>query len=73
MLKYRPRAWRWLNQFGYFVDVEGHFGIRITSAPPATPLYMAIHPESRPITSTTITRLCASAVVWTRSMASWPR
>ena len=31
---------------------------------------IAIHPVSRPITSTTITRLCDSAVVCSRSMAS---
>ena len=30
----------------------------------------AIQPVCRPITSTTITRLCDSAVVWSRSIAS---
>jgi len=30
----------------------------------------AIHPQSRPITSTTITRWCEAAVVWILSMAS---
>ena len=40
------------------------------SAPPATPDSSAIHPAWRPMTSTTITRSCDSAVVWSRSMAS---
>jgi len=44
--------------------------MRITSAPPAMPLVTAIQPACRPITSTTITRLCDSAVVWSRSIAS---
>ena len=48
----------------------GCSGIRITSAPPAMPLMTAIQPAWRPITSTTITRLCDSAVVWRRSIAS---
>ena len=39
-------------------------------APPAMPAYVAIQPAWRPITSTTITRSCDSAVVWRRSMAS---
>ena len=43
---------------------------RITSAPPATPAVTAIHPASRPITSTTCTRLCASVVECSRSTAS---
>src|SRR6266481_17454 len=45
-------------------------GMRITSAPPAMPEYVAIHPAWRPITSQTITRLWDSAVEWRRSMAS---
>ena len=45
-------------------------GSRITSAPPAMPLCTAIQPAWRPITSTTITRLCDSAVVCRRSIAS---
>ena len=48
----------------------GISGTRITSAPPAIPENVAIHPACRPITSTTMTRLCDSAVVWIRSMAS---
>ncbi len=44
--------------------------MRITSAPPAMPLCTAIQPACRPITSTTITRLWDSAVVWMRSIAS---
>ena len=48
----------------------GRSGIRITSAPPAMPLITAIQPAWRPITSTTITRLCDSAVVCRRSIAS---
>jgi len=42
----------------------------MASAPPAIPLVMAIHPASRPMTSQTMTRLCASAVECRRSMAS---
>ena len=48
----------------------GRSGIRITSAPPAMPLCTAIQPVWRPITSTTMTRLCDSAVVCSRSIAS---
>src|SRR5437764_2858269 len=48
----------------------GCSGIRITSAPPAIPLTTAIQPVCRPITSTTMTRLCDSAVVCRRSIAS---
>ena len=42
----------------------------MTSPPPAIPAWSAIHPACRPITSTTITRWCDSAVVWSRSIAS---
>ena len=42
----------------------------MTFAPPARPEWSAIHPACRPITSTTRTRMCDSAVVWSRSMAS---
>ena len=49
---------------------NGRSGIRITSAPPASPECRAIQPAWRPITSTIITRLCDSAVVCSRSMAS---
>ena len=40
------------------------------SAPPAMPLAAAIQPVLRPMTSTTMTRLCDSAVVCSRSIAS---
>ncbi len=49
---------------------NGRSGIRITSAPPASPECSAIQPAWRPITSTIITRLWLSAVVWSRSIAS---
>ena len=49
---------------------KGRSGIRITSAPPASPEWRAIQPAWRPITSTTITRSWDSAVVCSRSMAS---
>src|SRR3954470_1136889 len=49
---------------------KGRSGIRITSAPPASPACSAIQPAWRPITSTTITRLCDSAVVCSLSIAS---
>ena len=39
-------------------------------APPAMPDSSAIQPACRPMTSTTITRWCDSAVVFSRSMAS---
>jgi hypothetical protein len=44
-------------------------GIRITSAPPATPAWRAIHPACLPITSTTMIRRWASAVEWSDSIA----
>ena len=44
--------------------------MRIACAPPARPDSSAIQPAWRPITSTTITRSCDSAVVWRRSIAS---
>ena len=49
---------------------NGRSGIRITSAPPASPEWSAIQPAWRPITSTIITRLWLSAVVCSRSIAS---
>ena len=48
----------------------GCSGMRIACAPPASPDSRAIQPAWRPITSTTITRSCDSAVVWRRSIAS---
>ena len=42
----------------------------MTLAPPASPECRAIQPACRPITSTTSTRMCDSAVVCSRSMAS---
>ena len=44
--------------------------MRIAWAPPASPDSRAIQPAWRPMTSTTITRSCDSAVVWSRSIAS---
>ena len=52
------------------LDVDRAPGTRMTSAPPAMPLITAIQPVWRPITSTTMTRLCDSAVVCSRSIAS---
>jgi len=49
---------------------NGRSGIKITSAPPARPECRAIQPAWRPMTSTIITRLWLSAVVWSRSIAS---
>ena len=49
---------------------NGRSGMRITSAPPASPECSAIQPAWRPMTSTTITRLWLSAVVCSRSIAS---
>src|SRR3954451_6258236 len=49
---------------------KGRSGMRITSAPPASPECRAIQPALRPITSTTRLRWWLSAVVWRRSMAS---
>ena len=50
--------------------LNGISGIRMQCAPPAIPACSAIHPASRPITSTTITRPCDVAVVNSRSMHS---
>src|SRR4030081_2719095 len=50
--------------------LNGRSGTRIASAPPAIPAWVAIQPACRPMTSTTITRLCDSAVVCRRSIAS---
>ena len=49
---------------------NGTSGMSTTVAPPAMPAQAAMCPAWRPITSTTITRSCDSAVVWSRSMAS---
>src|SRR5712692_8841152 len=70
MLKSLPsprRRYRWLTTSP---RVSGNSGMMIRSAPPATPPKRATQPVSRPITSTTITRWCADAVVWSRSRAS---
>ena len=50
--------------------VNGISGMRMMWAPLATPAYSAIQPASRPITSTTNTRLCEAAVVNRRSIDS---
>ena len=49
---------------------NGCSGISTTFAPPAMPACRAIQPACRPITSTTRTRWCDSAVVCSRSIAS---
>src|SRR5579875_912804 len=49
---------------------NGSSGMRITSAPPASPECRAIQPAWRPITSTTRIRWWLSAVVCSRSIAS---
>ena len=51
-------------------SVIGSSGMMIRSAPPPTPPAIASQPASRPITSTTMTRRCDSAVVCSRSSAS---
>ena len=66
----RPRAWRRRTWSHTCSMSNGRSGTRITSAPPAIPAYAAIQPAWRPMTSTTMTRLCDSAVVCRRSMAS---
>ena len=48
----------------------GISGIKMTSAPPATPASRANHPARCPITSTTMIRLWLVAVECSRSMAS---
>jgi len=49
---------------------KGASGTTIAVAPPAMPACNAIHPASRPMTSTTMMRSWLSAVVCSRSMAS---
>ena len=49
---------------------KGCSGISTMLAPPAMPACSAIQPACRPITSTTRTRWCDSAVVCSRSIAS---
>ena len=70
MEKFLPRACRLRIVSATSSKSSGISGTRITSAPPAMPLITAIQPVWRPITSTTMTRLCDSAVVWSRSIAS---
>ena len=65
-----PRLWRLRSSAQASSTVIGCSGMRMTSAPPAIPLITAIQPVCRPITSTTMTRLCDSAVVCSRSIAS---
>lgn len=60
---------------------KGCSGISVMWAPEAMPALRAIQPACRPITSTSITRWCDSAVLCRRSMASvatvsavsWPK
>ena len=68
--KLRPSAWRRCSRSQTSSMSNGRSGTSTTSAPPARPEYAAIQPAWRPITSTTITRLCDSAVVCSRSIAS---
>ena len=68
--KLRPRSWRRRRCATTCSMSNGRSGTRIASAPPAMPACVAIQPAWRPITSTTITRLCDSAVVCRRSIAS---
>ena len=68
--KSRPRVWRARTMSAQRSTVIGNSGISTTSAPPAMPLWTASQPACRPITSTTITRSCDSAVVCRRSIAS---
>ena len=68
--KFLPLACRLRISPHTWSSSTGFSGIRITSAPPAMPLITAIQPVWRPITSTTMTRLWDSAVVWRRSIAS---
>ena len=70
MEKSLPRRWRFSISTQVSSTVNGYSGMRITSAPPAIPLMTAIQPVWRPMTSTTMTRLCDSAVVCNRSIAS---
>src|SRR5438105_593778 len=63
----RCRLRMWSQTFSMSM---GRSGMRITSAPPAIPEWVAIQPAFRPITSQTMTRLCASAVECRRSTAS---
>ena len=66
----RPPATRARSSSASSDRSYGSSGTRIASAPAATPAYVAIQPQVRPITSTTITRSCDSAVVVIRSIAS---
>ena len=70
MEKRRPRLCRLRMWRTTSVRSMGRSGTRITSAPPAIPEWSAMCPAWRPITSQTMTRLWASAVEWSRSMAS---
>ncbi len=49
---------------------NGTSGRRMTSADPVRPVWSAIHPTYRPMTSTTNTRWCALAVECSLSTAS---
>ena len=70
MEKSLPRACRCRISSAQRSTVSGNSGISTTSAPPAMPLVTASQPAWRPMTSTTITRSCDSAVVCRRSIAS---
>src|SRR6185437_2909568 len=65
-----PWSWLYLSSLQTWSRSMGTSGTSTTCALPATPAVSAIQPASRPITSHTMTRLWASAVVCSRSMAS---
>ena len=68
--KFAPLRWRCSMRSQTSSMSNGISGMRMMSAPPASPEYVAIQPACRPITSTTITRSWLSAVVCRRSIAS---
>ena len=65
-----PRAKRSSTIFTRSSTWKGRSGRQMPCAPPAMPDSSAIQPACRPMTSTTMTRWCDSAVVLRRSMAS---
>lgn len=70
MVNRLPRCDRWMQVLVSTSRSNGISGMRMMSAPDATPACSASHPAFLPMTSTTITRWCEAAVVCTRSSAS---
>jgi hypothetical protein len=70
MVKRLPRWERWMQVLVRMSRSNGISGMRMMSEPEATPAWRASQPAFRPMTSTTMTRWCEAAVVWTRSRAS---